>query len=99
MNTNTIEFNFLFLADEHEEECKAILRREIVNIIKDNIVPRIGIDMDDIEEWSAVTGPVQFHSSVSGFQYEVTVTIKLNAEIEQAQADKVGYINHRWGGH
>ena len=99
MNTHTIEFKFLFLADEHEEQSKSILRKEIVCIIEDNVVPRTGIDMDDIEEWSAVTGPAQFHSSVSGFQYEVTVTIILKEEIEQTQADKVGYIRHRWGGH
>jgi len=95
--TNKIEFEFTFLADgDHEAESKSILYKEIRVIIADLIVNRAGITKEDILDWSADVGSMKMCSQVSGWHYNVAVTVNLTEEME---VNEIGSIQNKWGGH
>ena len=95
--TNKIEFEFMFLADgDHEAESKSILYKEIRVIISDIIVNRAGITKEDILNWTAEVGSMMMRSEVTGWQYNVKVTVQLKEEME---VNEIGPIQNKWGGH
>lgn len=95
MKTSKIHFWFKFEVSDHEAEAMAILRKEIQNILSDNICSRAKIPMSDITSWEAQIERTYMAMKHEGYKMLVSVEVNLSRKIDSPD---LGHINTRYGG-